>query len=85
MKRERDWNNCCSLRFSHCHDLFLSRVSTTRAQARSFASIGPSLWNHLFCIPLLSVPLSSSLSLLKSHLVPGAETHWEHFYLPYAM
>src|SRR6218665_4049436 len=50
------------LRSVQCHD----RVRTTLARTRPFASIGPSLWNHLppsFCSFIPSAPLSSSLSL----------------------
>ena len=68
----------CPLCSSNRHDHFLPGVRTTMAQTRSFTSIGPSLWN---CLPpplrssILSLPLSSSLSGLKSYLFPGAETH----------
>ena len=54
------------LRSSQRHDLFMPHVRTTMAHTRSFASIGPSLWNHLpspFRSFILSAPLSSSLSL----------------------
>src|SRR5688572_31165857 len=47
-------------------DLFVPRVRTTIAQTRSFAIIGPSLWNALpFTLreTFLSGSLSSSLSL----------------------
>src|SRR6218665_1220705 len=47
---------------SQCHD---PRVRTTMARSRSFAPIGPSLWNLLpphFRSLILSAPLSSSLS-----------------------
>jgi len=52
------------------------------AHIRSFASVGPSLWNH-FPSPvhsfILSASLSSSLSCLKSHHFPGTEMHWKRF------
>ena len=57
------------LHSSQRHDLFMPRVRATMAHTRSFASIGLSLWNHLpppFRSFILSVPLSSSLHLLKS-------------------
>src|SRR6218665_1153000 len=64
------------LRSSQGHDLFLPHVKTTMGHTRSFASIGPSLWNH-FPPPIrsfiLSAPLSSSLSSLKSYLFPRTE------------
>src|SRR6218665_608732 len=56
-----------SLRSSQRHDLFMPRVRTTVAHVRSFASIGPSFWNHLpphFRSFILSAPISSSLSCL---------------------
>ena len=36
-----------SIHSSNRHDFSLPRVRTTMAQTRSFASIGPSLWNHI--------------------------------------
>src|SRR6218665_2052497 len=54
------------LRSSKQHDLFMLHVRTTIAPTRSFASIGPSLWNHFpphFCSLILSAPFSLSLSL----------------------
>jgi len=47
------------------HDLFMPRVRTTMAHTRSFASIGPSLWNH-FPPPFRSFVLSATLSLSLS-------------------
>ena len=55
------------LRSSHRFDLFVPCVRTSMAQSRSFASIGPSLWNAL-PPSLRSVFLSSSVSLSLSHL-----------------
>jgi len=67
------------LRSSQHHDLFMPRVRTTMAQTTSFASIGQSLCNHLpplFCrLFILSAPLSSSLSHLKSYLFHGTNMH----------
>src|SRR6218665_887158 len=51
------------------HGPFMHRVRTTMAHTRSFASIVPSLWNHLpphFCSLVLSAPLFLSLSLALS-------------------
>ena len=57
------------LRSSQRNNPFMPRVRTTLAHTRSFASIGPSLWNHLpssFRSFILSAPLSASLSLALS-------------------
>src|SRR6218665_846375 len=64
------------LRSPQFHDIFTPCIRTTMARTRSFASIGPSLWNHLpppFRSFILFAPLSSSLSRLKSYLFPGTE------------
>jgi len=69
--------------------LFVLRVRTTMAQSRSFATIGPSLWNDLpssLRLTLLSRSLSASLSLLKTYfysqgLRTGRATKWS---LPWA-
>jgi len=61
----------CPLWSSHRHDLCFPRVRTAMAQTRSFASIGPSLWN---CLPpllrysILSAPLSSSRLMMFTQL-----------------
>ena len=59
------------LRSSDRLDLFVPRVRTAMAQSRSFACIGPSLWNGLpppVRSAILSGSLSSSFSKLKSCL-----------------
>src|ERR1043165_7478661 len=59
------------LRSSDRLDLFVPRVRTVMAQSRSFACIGPSLWNGLpppVRSAILSGSLSSSFSKLKSCL-----------------
>src|SRR5688572_1782759 len=61
------------LRSSARLDLFVPRVRTAMAQSRSFACIGPSLWNGLpppVRSANLSGSLSSSFSKLKSCLFP---------------
>jgi len=81
----------CPLRSSHHHDLSLPCVRSTMpmAQTRFFASISPSLWNRLPVLLRSSTDslryFCSSLSLLKSCLFPGTETHQECFCLPYAV
>ena len=58
------------LRSADRFDLFVQRVRTAIAQSRSFASIGPSLWNSLpprLRSLLLTGSVSSSLSYLKIH------------------
>jgi hypothetical protein len=65
-------------------DFFVPRARTTIAQTRSFAIIGPSLWNALhFTLreTFLSGSLSSSLSLLKTYFFSrgsrtGSATEW---------
>ena len=65
-------------------DFFVPRARTTTAQTRSFAIIGPSLWNALpFTLreTFLSGSLSSSLSLLKTYFFSrgshtGSATEW---------
>ena len=47
------------------HALFVPRVRTTMAQTRSFATIGPSLWNAL-PLPLYVLPLFLGLFLQPS-------------------
>ena len=62
-----------SLRSADRFDLFVPRVRTTLAQCRSFACVGPSLWNSLPPIlrsAFLSGSLSSSFCRLKTHLFP---------------
>ena len=69
-------------------DLFMSRVRTSMAHTRSFASIGPSPWNHFpppFHSFILSASLSSSLSRPNSYLFPGTEMHWKRFCLAYEL
>ena len=47
------------LRFVVTHALFVPRVRTTMSQTRSFATLGPSLWNALPAfLPLYVLPLS---------------------------
>src|SRR6218665_1737290 len=61
---------------SQRHDPFIHRVRTITAHTRSFASIVQSLWNHLphpLRSFILSAPLFSSLSRLKSYHSPGTE------------
>jgi len=76
------------LHSSQSHDLFMPYARTTMAHIRSFASIGPSLWNRLppplrsFILP---APLSSSLSRLKSYLFHGTKRHWKRFCLTYTV
>src|SRR6218665_581207 len=56
-------SSLCRLRSSQGLDLFISHVRTTMAHTRSFASIGPLLWNHLpppFHSFIVSAPLSLS-------------------------
>ena len=72
------------LRSRDRHFLFVPRVRTTLAQTRSFANIGPSLWNALpssLRITLLSGSLPTSLSLLKTSffsrgLRTGSAAEW---------
>jgi len=57
-------------------DLFIPRVRTTMAHDRSFASIRPSLWNHLYLLLFahsFSLRPFPRLSRLKSYLFPGTE------------
>src|SRR5688572_11751663 len=63
------------------HDLFVPRTRTTLAQARSFLTIGPALWNSLpsslrASIPSRSIP--TSLFLQNLFLLLGY-SHWEHY------
>src|SRR6218665_1411438 len=77
--------------FVHLYDafkvLFVSRVGTTLAQIRSYATTGPSLWNALpsslpsLHLTLLSGSLSASISLLKTYfcsrgLRTGSDAEW---------
>ena len=51
------------------HTLFVPRVRTTMAQTRSFATVGPSLWNALpssLLVTILSGSLRTPFSLLKT-------------------
>jgi len=57
--------------------LFVPRVKTTMAQTRSFANIGPSLWNALppsLQLTLLSGSLPASFSLIKTFYTLGVFT-----------
>jgi Reverse transcriptase (RNA-dependent DNA polymerase) len=70
------------LRSANRHDLFVPFTRTTMAQSRSFASVGPSLWNALspcFRSEILSGRLSSSLSHLKTCLFSRGLAHWKRF------
>jgi hypothetical protein len=70
------------LRSSNRLDLFVPRTRTAMAQSRSFASIGPSLWNSLspsLRSTVLSGSLSSSFASLKTCLFSRGLTHWERF------
>jgi hypothetical protein len=70
------------LRSSDRLDLFVPRVRTTMAQSRSFACIGPSLWNRLppsLRSKILSSSISTSFSHLKTFLFPRSTSHWERF------
>ena len=63
-------------------DLLVPRSRTAMAQARSFASIGPSLWNALspsVRSKILSGSLSSSFAFLKTCLFSRGLAHWERF------
>src|SRR6218665_1410563 len=56
------------IRSSYWHVLFVPRVRTAMAQTRSFATIGPSLWNALpSSIPVVTNPwLARRMRLSKS-------------------
>ena len=76
------------LHSSQRQDLVMPRVRITMAHTRSFASIVLSLWNHLPPVVrsfILSAPLSTSLSRLKSYLFPGTEMHWKRLSLAYTV
>src|SRR5688572_15366432 len=71
----------CPLRSSDRLDLFVPRVATTMAQCRSFACIGPSLWNGLppsLHSTILSGSISTSFYHLKTFLFSWSTLHWEH-------
>ena len=70
------------LRSSNRLDLLVPRSRTAMAQSRSFASIGPSLWNALspsVRSKILSGSLSSSFAFLKTCLFSRGLAHWERF------
>ena len=70
------------LRSSNRLDLLVPRSRTAMAQSRSFASIGPSLWNALSPsarTTILSGSLSSSFSFLKTCFFSRGLAHWERF------
>jgi hypothetical protein len=48
------------------HDLFVPRTRTTLAQARSFLTIGPALWNSLTSSLRVSIPSRSFPTSLSS-------------------
>jgi hypothetical protein len=61
-------------------DLLVPRTRTSMAQTRSFASIGPSLWNSLSPFTrskLLIGSPSSSFAFLKTYFFSCGLTHWE--------
>ena len=58
---------------------FCSAIRTTMVQTRSFATIGPCLWNSLSSslrITLLSESLSASFSLLKIYFLLSGTSDW---------
>src|SRR5688572_1210416 len=63
------------------HDLFVPRTRTTLAQARSFLTIGPAMWNSIPSSLRVSIPsrsLPTSLFLQNLFLLSGY-SHWEHY------
>ena len=71
------------LRSSNRLDLLVPRTRTAMAQSRSFASIGPSLWNALspsVRSTILSSSLSSSFAFLKTCFFSRGLAHWERFW-----
>jgi len=71
-----------TLRSSNRLDLLVPRSRTAMAQSRSFASIGPSLWNSLspsIRSTILSGTLSSSFAFLKTCFFSRGLAHWERF------
>ena len=63
-------------------DLLVSRSRTALAQSRSFASIGPALWNALspsVHSTFLSHSLSSSFASLKTYFFSWCLAHWQRF------
>jgi len=63
-------------------DLLVPRTRTAMAQSRSFASVGPSLWNTLSPSTrsqmLIGNPLSS-FAFLKTYFFSCGLAHWERF------
>ena len=71
-----------ALRSSNRLDLLVPRSRTAMAQSRSFAAIGPSLWNALSPSArstILSGTLSSSFAFLKTCFFSRGLAHWERF------
>jgi len=63
-------------------DLLVPRSRTALAQSRSFASIGPTLWNALspsVRSTFLSGSLSSSYAFLKTYFFSWGLAHWQRF------
>ena len=68
------------LRSSNRLDLLPRRARTAMAQSRSFASIGPALWNELspsIRSNLLAGSPSSSFAFLKTYFFSRGLVHWE--------
>ena len=64
-------------------DLLVPRTRTSMAQSRSFAAIGPSLWNALspsVRSTILSSRLSSSFDFLKTCFFSRGLAHWERLW-----
>src|SRR6218665_724656 len=63
-------------------DLLVPHSRTAVAQSRSFASIGPTLWNALspsVRSTLLAGSLSSSFASLKTFFLSCGLAHWQSF------
>ena len=66
------------------HDLFVPRARTSMVQTRTFAIIGPLLWNqllHSMRSTLLTGKPSASFHSLKTALLSLGLSHWKRFWL----
>src|SRR6218665_1295233 len=80
--RVKHMHSSSGIRSLDRHDLFVPRARTSMAQTRTFAIIGPSLWNQL--IPstqstLLTGEPSASFRTLKIALFSLGLSHWKRF------
>jgi len=65
-------------------DLLVPHSRTALAQFRSFASIGPTLWNTFspsVCSTFLSGSLSSSVAFLETYFFSWDFAHWQRFWM----